>query len=85
MLKIKDNIDLEKVLTKYGFEHIVGNNKMFHYIKWDYWKYNNEHEDCVIDTKYKRELLLYGSNEYENNIDFLYNMIIDGIIEKVDE
>ncbi len=83
MLKIKDDYDLEE-LKKYGFVHISGSNIVFLDMKWDYWKYETNYTEYTIYPE-NREIDLYGSDEYLNGIDTLYNMIIDGIVEKVVE
>ena len=91
MLKIKDDYDLDG-LKKYGFVHIVGSNVIFPDTKWDYWKcetngweeYEANYTEYMIYTD-TREIELYGSDKYPNGIDTLYNMIIDGIVEKVVE
>jgi hypothetical protein len=86
MLKIKDDYDLDG-LKKYGFKHIFGigrSNETADTTWWDYWKYETYYTEYTIYPD-NREIYLYGSDEYTNDIDTLYNMIIDGIVEKVVE
>ncbi len=84
MLKIKDDYDLDG-LKKYGFIHIFGSNNIFSDVKWDYWRCKNK-KNYTEYTIYpeNREIELYGSDEYPNDIDTLYNMIIDGIVKIVE-
>ena len=78
MLKIKDNVDL-KELEKYGF-----NNK--YYV--DEYVYSKE---LIIGTHYKEEIVVWVKDreiQVANSIrilNTLYDLIKDGIVEKVEE
>lgn len=81
MLKIKDNVDL-KELEKYGFEHYP-----LIYIKetkrYDDYMGMNTAKKIYIDEK-TREISI-GTNLFNTDIelDTLYDLIKDGIVEKV--
>ena len=88
MLKIKDDYDLDG-LKKYGFIHIFGSNNIFSDVKWDYWRCKNKknYTEYTIYTE-NRKLDLGNTDDYSDTIDgfdTLYNMIMDGIVEKVVE
>lgn len=85
MLKIKDNVDMN-ILEKYGFEchdEIVDENKR--------WKYYEKRLQIIteIDEEFpeNERILDYdlGYDASEDNLDSLYEMIKDGIIEKIEE
>lgn len=80
MLKIKDNIDL-KELEKYGFifcdcDIHCGNNLYYSY-------YYNPDENIKINCDDK-EFDFYLCMMTENSIDLLYDLIKDGLVEKID-
>ena len=77
MLKIKDDYDLDG-LEKYGFKHEKDETIV---CNWDYWEYHTNYTQYAVYPK-NREIDLYGSDEYANGLDTLYNMIVDGIVEK---
>ena len=72
MLKIKDNVDLS-VLEKYGFE--------YEYYEDNYKIYNFREGTICVETHNK----ILQSEIYLEKDDFnvLYDMIQDGIVEKV--
>lgn len=77
MLKIKDNIDL-KELEKYGFEQRLAN-----------WHYELDRDYYVVTIDIvDREIYIgndYYDNDYETKIpNTLYDLIKDGLVEKVD-
>ena len=74
MLKIKDDYDLNN-LKKYGFEH-------FSY--WDFWKLNLEYSEYYTETKDRIIDIFTAMEECPINLDVLYNMIQDGIVERID-
>ena len=89
MLKIKDNIDLEK-LKDYGFVHdeeVHGRKVKIKKMMSD--KIFNT-ELVVIDLT-TRQLRIFVDDEYYNNythggtLDFIYDLIKDGIVEKVSD
>lgn len=84
MLKIKDNYDLNN-LKKYGFKHEKGMTLLS---SWDFWELNLNWAECNIATK-DRVIDFFNFNEdYICNIDdldVLYDMIQDGIVEKESE
>lgn len=83
MLKIKDNVDLKK-LEKYGFER---------YSKDSY--YNNKHDnkdyaEVLIDNLVNGLIIVinpYGDNDciYHETLDVIYDLIKDGLVEKVEK
>lgn len=87
MLKIKDNVDL-KELEKYGFvnDEIDGRKvkikKMMTKEKW-----NSEIVEIDLITG---QLQIFIDDEYYENytksdtLDFIYDLIKDGLIEKID-
>lgn len=76
MLKIKDNVDL-KELEKYGFK------------EWSY------HYEAILDEDYGEELIINKSDKsieistrYAGtlmDIDLIYDLIKDGLVEKVND
>ena len=88
MLKIKDNVDL-KELEKYGFvddkiyERKVKVKKMMTKEKW-----NAEIVEIDLIT---RQLQIFVDDEYyeiytnSDTLDFIYDLIKDDLIEKVDD
>ena len=80
MLKIKDNVDL-KELEKYGFELTSGYKCKF------YEKTSKENIELVyyIDIEFRNiTVVTYDGDEVELD-DTLYDLIKDGLIEKVGE
>lgn len=74
MLKIKDNVDL-KELEKYGF--IKKSNLL-------YVPNTNDKTRVIIRVVQEtRELKASGLFAYEIGIDILYDLINDGLVEKV--
>lgn len=86
MLKIKDDYDLNN-LNKYGFKHEKDNEKIISI--WDYWVLKLKNTEYYIETK-NRIIDIENENKYNGylytlNLDILYDMIQDGIIEKESE
>lgn len=85
---IKDDYDLNN-LKKYGFEHIVGEYKPlcdFDYqtrISWDYWKLQLEYCEYYVETK-NRIIDITTESEYSVELNILWDMIQDGIVERID-
>ena len=80
MLKIKDNVDL-KELEKYGFEWVKGYNFDF------YRKKSTENIELTyfIDMDFKNiSVETYDGDEVELD-NTIYDLIKDGLVEKVDE
>ena len=92
MLKIKDNVDLKK-LEKYGFgKGLFG--------KWICWVDENKEiiekgRNVLGLVVYEdtREIILYGQDVsdilvndwlHHSNLDSLYDLIKDGLVEKID-
>ena len=73
MLKIKDNVDL-KELEKYGFKY----EQYYKYGKYYILRRNGK----VIIRVVERELTLHSNKETYNT---LYDLIKDGLVEKVGE
>lgn len=88
MLKIKDNYDLNN-LKKYGFEHIVGEYKPLCdfdcqiRISLDYWELQLEYCEYYISTKHKF-IDITTESEYSVELNILWDMIQDGIVERID-
>ena len=76
MLRIKDNVDL-KELEKYGFIFFDHDSLWYSY-------YYNPEENIKINYSDK-ELDFYLSNMTESTINTLYDLIKDGLVEKVKE
>ena len=80
MLKIKDDYDLNN-LKKYGFEHEKGTTAVSY---WDFWKLNLEYSEYYTETKDRIIDIFTAMEECPINLDVLYNMIQDGIVERID-
>lgn len=82
MLKIKDNIDL-KGLEKYGFykPRERQNFKTFVLYTNEY-RRNRSHITIYSDGQI---ILIQEAYDYEYGLDLLYDMIIDGLVEKVSD
>lgn len=82
MLKIKDNVDL-KELEKYGF--IKVRKGMTEFVpKVKYWyTLNNSEYDCI--TVFKDRYIFFGLDCYGKTYDVIYDLINDGLVEKVEE
>lgn len=80
MLKIKDNVDLEK-LREYKFVKIFpySSNTYFYY------RYILD-SDCTIDINTSRYISIFieDSNVELINLDIIYTLIQDGLVEKVE-
>ena len=75
MLKIKDNVDL-KELEKYGFNLIKDciSGKYYAYLK------------CSLRINLSnRKLVKNDAHFNEYDLDFVYDLIKDGLVEKVDD
>lgn len=82
MLKIKDDYNLNN-LDKYGFKHIVGNDEVG-FGNWDFWEL--ELKKSVYEIPKERNIIIYSEdNYYHIELDTLYDMIQDGIVEKIKE
>lgn len=76
MLKIKDDYDLNN-LKNMGFKHEEGSC-------WNYWELQLEHCEYYIETK-NRIIDITTESEFGVDLDILYDMIQDGIVEKESE
>lgn len=83
MFKIKNNINLKEILPKYGFKHKKGNIYLTD-TSYDYWEINKNFTDYAIETDNRTFYLNQEEDDYIN-VDLLYDMIKDGIVEKVEE
>jgi hypothetical protein len=77
MLKIKDNVDL-KELEKFGFK-CFNEEKQFYDIKLC------ERYDTEEINIYNREINISLDGWETNNLDLLYDLIKDDLVEKVNE
>ena len=78
MLKIKDNVDL-KELDKYGFEYCGGTR----------WLRKYSHTSRCGTTTYriwiKQDRVLSFNNPTNKVLNVLYDLIKDGLVEKVEQ
>lgn len=81
MLKIKDDYDLNN-LKKYGFEHEKRTTAVSY---WDFWKLNLEYSEYYIETKDRIIDIFTAMEECPIDLDILYDIIQDGIVEKESE
>lgn len=85
MLKIKDNVDLKK-LEKYGFNEQIIRDSCF---PEKVWALESRFEEYIVIEN--RIIYLYERDELYNNclnkniLDMIYDLIKDGLIEKVEE
>ena len=80
MLKIKDNVDL-KELEKYGFIKVrKGTTDFVSDVKYWY-TLNNSEYDCI--TVFKDREIYFGMDCYGETYDVIYDLIKDGLVEKV--
>lgn len=78
MLKIKDNVDL-KELEKYGFKYSLGE---------DWHNYSIDDFDFNLGDKRKLNISFadcYYDDSIKNFVNLLYDLIKDGLVEKVEE
>ena len=89
MLKIKDNVDL-KELEKYGFE-VIGNfaKKVWY---WDSLEGVSIEEDTWLVVEYRQLWLIEQGAKQSNErwfgnpqFDTVYDLIKDGLVEKVEQ
>ena len=77
MLKIKDNVDL-KELEKYGLKHLRKYKVYSEDERWGHFEVNEDGEDArvirIVDDIYENE-----------DLDVLYDLIKDGLVEKVND
>ena len=85
MLKIKYNVDL-KELEKYGFEsrnYLFGNKIYQTPISL---REDNSNKPCLRVRSYTREIETYGKGKINDpNVYLLYDLIKDGLVEKVED
>ena len=85
MLKIKDNVDLTE-LEKYGFEYRERTKEYYFNID------GNEYLEIPTnkESEYYKQVRLFFEDDYYNcwtgneSFDKLYDLIKDGLVEKVD-
>ena len=90
MLKIKDNVDL-KELEKYGFEYQPMFNSKKEEVSGVYkiaFSYEFIRYDYIIDAEYRDIMLMTDNRGVDDDnmreFDILYDLIKDGLVEKVD-
>ena len=82
MLKVKNNVDL-KELEKYGFQK-DGYNYYYDFIPYN--EDNCSGQYIVVDIKTRKIDLDYFDLEYfRKAVELLYDLIKDGLVEKVDD
>ena len=78
MLKIKDNVDL-KELEKYGFKRKYYNGTKNLVLEYEVKNLPRKYQDIVFDIPTRTlEFCNWGS-------DVMYDLIKDGLVEKIDE
>lgn len=85
MFKVNDNVDLKK-LEKYGAIYVIETKKYYFKIN------DSEYFEIPADkeSKFYKQVRLYIEDEYYNcwtsvnRFDKLYDLIKDGLVEKVD-
>ena len=84
MLKIKDNVDL-KELEKYEFEYFINGCGTYGYsYKTTRGFITIVEKDKEYNNKYNDERMI-KENDIVKNIDLLYDLIKDGLVEKVND
>ena len=84
MLKIKDNVDL-KELEKYGFKYeklIYGRDRYYEPITCIDVTVNPKKENATLES---REVIVNTYSIENEAIELLYDLIKDGLVEKVEE
>lgn len=80
MLKIKDNVDLKK-LEKYGFEH----HTMIYVKEIKRSNQTLKEEKIIYIEEENREISIHkGLFNVDEELDIIYDLIKDGLIEKID-
>lgn len=84
MLKIKDNVDL-KELEKYGF-NVDDENFIWKTVKCNIPRYNGL-DLIIFEKKVLENVNYYAHFDYKDKsaFDTLYDLIKDGLVEKVDD
>ena len=77
MLKIKDKEKLHKIIEKYDLEYDADSD---YESGWCYATYSKD--GVFIDVTDEENITLYGIDA--SNLDLLYDLIKDGLVEKVD-
>ena len=81
MLKIKEGIPL-RILLNYGFIKVKeGMTEFVPEVKYWY-TLNNSEYDCI--TVFEDRHIFFGLDCYEKTYDVIYDLITDGLVEKVD-
>lgn len=79
MLKIKDDYNLNN-LKKYGFKHKKGTTLLSN---WDYWELQLKYCEYYIERK-NRIIDITTESEFGVDLDILYGMVQDGVVERID-
>lgn len=79
MLKIKDNVDLEKFGFKKGFDGYYEYNESDHRIR----IFIDKHNTLLNRTVWLDEWI--DSEDYYGTLDMLFDLIQAGLVEKVEE
>lgn len=90
MLKIKDNVDLEQLKLDYGFKLVINQSFEHYYFKKVYC--NDENDGRIFYTIYEKTndeftgRTIYIDSCGDSRLDnTLYDLIKDGLVEKVEE
>lgn len=84
MLKIKDNVDL-KELEKYGFEFISEDEPYGYYIKYIFIDRMGKEIGYQIDNDTRLIKMNFDSISWFKLDNTLYDLIKDGLVEKVEQ
>lgn len=79
MLRIKKDVSLEK-LEEYGFIIVNNHNSDYYQIK-----IKDFNTFKIIIKPISREILIDTGANYINNLNLLFDLIQDGLVEKVEE
>jgi len=80
MLKIKDNIDLKK-LEKYGFQQSINDISEYYFIRLT----ASSNYAVLIISPITRKLTIDTGSTYIDELNVLYDLIKDGLVEKVED
>ena len=76
MLKIKDKEKMREIITKYDLEYDADSD---YESGWHYATYSKD--GVFIDVTNEDNIIIYGIDA--SNLDILYDLIKDGLVEKV--
>jgi len=80
MLKIKNNVDL-KELEEYGFQQSINDIYEYYFIRLT----ASSNYAVLIISPITRKLTIDTGNTYIDELNVLYDLIKDGLVEKVED